>query len=238
MRSRVLIIAEQTALRAAVARVLVPIGYLVEVASNKKTARELLIKEKFKSAIVAYDSSLELDIALLREVQDQVGNLIVLVEDETAGGQIAALVPGARLCLSEPLEPLRIVALLGDGASRDHVLHDFSIASNVLHFAGCKLDIPSHSFYGPTGLEVPLTHREFSLLVAFVQNRGRVLSRRELGDAIDGRGVSAYDRSIDMLVARLRRKIKIHATNAHIITTVLGAGYKFVASIVTWSAEP
>ena len=125
---------------------------------------------------------------------------------------------------------LRIAALIDDEASQDRVLDDFSTA-NVLHFAGCTLDISGHSFRGPNGLEVPLTHRELLLLVAFVQNCGRVLSRRELGHAVDGRGVSAYDRSIDMLVARLRRKIRTHATTAHIITTVQGAGYKFVASV-------
>ena len=100
-----LIFAEQTELRAAVARVLIAIGYIVEVASSQKAARELITKEKFRSAIVAYNS-LGFDLKLLKELRHQVSNLIIVVKNETAGKQLAASVPGARLCLLEPLEPL------------------------------------------------------------------------------------------------------------------------------------
>jgi class 3 adenylate cyclase len=100
-----------------------------------------------------------------------------------------------------------------------------------LHFEGCTLDVPGRIFLDAHSQEVALTRREFALLVAFVGNPGRVLSRAQLRNAIDGGSADAYDRSIDMLVARLRRKIEPNAGKPQFIVTVPGGGYKFVPRV-------
>ena len=87
------------------------------------------------------------------------------------------------------------------------------------------------SFLDANRREVALTRREFELLVVFVRTPGRVLSRAQLRDAIDGGSADSYDRSIDMLVARLRRKIEPDAAKPQFIVTVPGAGYKFVPRV-------
>ena len=100
-----------------------------------------------------------------------------------------------------------------------------------MHFAGCTLDVPGRIFLAANRQEVALTRGEFELLVVFVRSPGRVLSRAQLRNAIDGGGANSYDRSIDMLVTRLRRKIEPDAAKPQFIVTVPGVGYKFVPRV-------
>ena len=70
------------------------------------------------------------------------------------------------------------------------------------------LDLAGHSLVGPKGREVQLTRAEFALLAVLASRPGRVLSRDRLLDTVSGRRADAFDRSIDNLIARLRRKIE------------------------------
>ena len=235
MRPRVLIVSQQTKLRAVVAGLLVPMGYFVELASNEETAREQVKKHKFKAVIIAPASLADPSIRFLQEIKSTVNDLIVLIDDKVADKQLKSFLPEALSCFSRPLDAKKILSFLGSHAVPDTVQQD---ARDIVKFAGCSLNIGGRSLLGPDGSEVPLTYREFSLLVAFVKNPGRVLSRTDLRDKVDHRSVGLYDRSVDMLVARVRRKIKTHATKMQIITTVPGAGYKFVAEVVQDNADP
>jgi len=94
-------------------------------------------------------------------------------------------------------------------------------------FAGLVLDLGAHSLTDTTGAEVPLTPAEFNLLAALVGSAGRALSRDHLMQAMVGRESEAFDRSVDVLVGRLRRKIERDPKNPRLIVTVPGVGYKF-----------
>jgi DNA-binding response OmpR family regulator len=91
----------------------------------------------------------------------------------------------------------------------------------------CKLDLASHTFVDGSGREVQLTCAEMALLTAFVDSPRRVLSRDQLRYAVAGRGAELYDRSVDMLVSRLRRKIEPDPKAPRFILSVPGVGYKF-----------
>jgi DNA-binding winged helix-turn-helix (wHTH) protein len=91
----------------------------------------------------------------------------------------------------------------------------------------CKLDLAGHTFVDGSGREVRLTRAETALLTAFVDSPRRVLSRDQLRYAVAGRGAEPYDRSVDMLVARLRRKIEPDPKAPRFILSVPGVGYKF-----------
>jgi adenylate cyclase len=102
----------------------------------------------------------------------------------------------------------------------------------MLFFDGLTVDLGGHSLWDCRGSEVPLTRSEFALLAAFVRNLGRVLSRDQLLDAVAGRGAEPYDRSIDVLVGRLRKKIEPDLNAPRFILTVVGEGYKFAAKVL------
>lgn len=92
---------------------------------------------------------------------------------------------------------------------------------------GMVLDLAGHSLIDALGHDVKLTHGEFALMVALTRYPDRVLSREQLLDAVSGRSADAFDRSIDNLVARLRRKIEREIKKPRVIVTVRGVGYKF-----------
>lgn len=109
--------------------------------------------------------------------------------------------------------------------------------SELVSFAGFTLDIAGHLLTGPDGREVPLRRSEFALLLAFLRAPGRALSRDHLLDAVAGRQSDPFDRSIDVLVGRLRRKIEADPRAPRLILTVPGMGYKFSERPLTLQAR-
>jgi TolB-like protein len=108
----------------------------------------------------------------------------------------------------------------------------------AVRFAAFTLDLDGRSLSRADGGDVPLTHSEFALLREFVRHPGRVLSRDYLLDALAGKRADPFDRSIDMLVGRLRRKIEPDAKRPTLIVTAPGDGYKFVAPIEVHAESP
>ena len=100
-----------------------------------------------------------------------------------------------------------------------------AVAARRLHFAGWALDTAARQLIDPQGAEVSLTSGEFDLLSAFARHPGRVLSRDFLLEQTRGREAGPFDRTIDVQVGRLRRKLEPDAEIPQIIKSVRGAGY-------------
>jgi DNA-binding response OmpR family regulator len=92
----------------------------------------------------------------------------------------------------------------------------------------CSLDLSTHSLHGADGREIPLTHMEFDLLRVFTEHPNQVLTRDQLLTHTRNREWEPFDRSIDIRIARLRRKLETDPENPQVIRTVRGAGYMFV----------
>jgi len=101
----------------------------------------------------------------------------------------------------------------------------------TLHFAGWSLDTAARTLMSPEQRDVALTTGEFDLLSTFARHPGRVLSRDFLLEATRGRESGPFDRTIDVQVGRLRRKIEVDPENPQIIKSVRGAGYLFVPQV-------
>ncbi|AKJ29485.1 winged helix-turn-helix domain-containing protein [Caldimonas brevitalea] len=104
-------------------------------------------------------------------------------------------------------------------------------ARRKLRFVGWQLDPAARTLHSPEGQEVALTTGEFDLLSAFTQAPGRVLSRDYLLEQTRGREAGPFDRTIDVQVGRLRKKLESNPEDPHIIKSVRGAGYIFVPPI-------
>ena len=100
-------------------------------------------------------------------------------------------------------------------------------AGASLRFAGLVLDLDACMLARETGEAIPLTRGEFALLRVFAARPGRVISRDTLLDAIASRPMEPFDRSVDVLVGRLRRKIEADPKEPRLIVTVPGEGYRF-----------
>ena len=102
-------------------------------------------------------------------------------------------------------------------------------------FAGWQLDTVARRLTGPQGRDVALTGGEFDLLCAFAQRAGRVLSRDALLEQTHHREAAPFDRTIDVQVGRLRRKLEVNPEDPQIIKSVRGAGYILVPLVTTGS---
>lgn len=102
---------------------------------------------------------------------------------------------------------------------------------SVLTFAGWRLDLATRRLHSADGIRVPLTSGEFDLLVAFCEHPNRILTRDELGEFTRARVPTTLDRSIDIQVSRLRRKIERDPRDPELIQTVRSGGYVFTAAV-------
>ncbi len=112
-----------------------------------------------------------------------------------------------------------------------HAARANDLRGDTLRFDRWVLDTAARSLTDAHGREAPLTGGEFALLVAFASHPGRVLSRDFLLELTRGRDAGPFDRTIDVLVGRLRRKLEADADDPQLIKSVRGAGYIFVAPV-------
>ena len=99
----------------------------------------------------------------------------------------------------------------------------------VIQFAGWTLNVPRRTLLSPSNEDVRLTQFEFELLLTLARNPGCVLSRDSLIDRVGGRDRAPNDRTIDVLVGRIRRKIEANPKDPRIVITVQGVGYVLAA---------
>ncbi len=104
-------------------------------------------------------------------------------------------------------------------------------AERLYVFAGWTLDDTTRDLLGPTGQRVDLTSSEFDLLMALLRHPGQPLSRAALLGVLRGRQWTYFDRSIDTLVARLRKKLDDGSDRPPLIRSVRGIGYVFCAAV-------
>jgi two-component system, OmpR family, response regulator len=162
-----------------------------------------------------------LPIIMLTAMADEVDRIIGL---EMGADDYIAKVANPRELLARVRAVLRRSGPAEAGAIADQ--------RRILEFAGWRLDVTHRQLYSAKNALVPLRAGEFELLLAFVERPRRVLSRDQLLDLSRGRSANAFDRSIDVQVSRLRRKIEPDPKEPTLIKTVRSGGYILAANVV------
>ena len=144
--------------------------------------------------------------------------------------RIIGLEIGADDYVPKPYNPrelaARIRALLRRASPRGDAA---AINSGAFLFDGWRLDLGSRGLTDPTGDRVEITPAEFDVLTTLLGAAQRVVSRDQLMDALHGRAADAFDRSIDLHVSRLRKKLRDDPREPRFIRTVRNGGYMFSA---------
>jgi two-component system OmpR family response regulator len=172
-------------------------------------------------------------LSLCRRIRAQSALPVIMltaVAEET--DRIVGLEMGADDYLVKPFNPRELLARIkevlrrtgGDARVRD-------TGGRVFSFAGWRVDLAKRELTSPDGVLVPLTGGEFDLLAAFVEHPQRVLSRDFLLDHAKGRDAQPFDRSIDVQLSRLRRKIEADPRDPQFIKTVRSGGYIFTQPV-------
>lgn len=156
--------------------------------------------------------------------------ILILTGRGYVGDRIMGLESGADDYVAKPFDPRELVARVrsilrrSNNSSRTDIRDRAEIAS----FAGWRFNTGSNILTGQDGSEWPLSTAEAQLLKVFLARPNRILTREQL---LDDREVSPFDRSIDVRISRLRRKLEVDVQNPKLIRTVYGAGYLFSAEV-------
>lgn len=156
--------------------------------------------------------------------------VIILSSKGDEMDRIIGLEMGADDYLPKPFNPRELLARVRSVLRRSRLSPKGERGDDsraVYHFAGWKLDNTVRKLYSPEGGAVPLSGSEFGLLTVFLRYANRVLSREQLLELTYGRSGAPFDRTIDMQVSRLRRRLRDDPRNPGLIKTVRSAGYLF-----------
>jgi two-component system OmpR family response regulator len=213
-------------------------GFRVSTANDGSGMREIVGRGPVDLVILDLVLRGEDGLQLARELRGQsdIGIIMLTGRGETVD-RIIGLEMGADDYLSKPFHLRELLArvrsVLRRGASRAGG-GDRAIGQRVrIKFAGWSLDLASRELLSPAGAEVRLTTGEFELLAAFVNHANQVLSRDRLLDLSRHREAGPFDRTIDVQVGRLRRKLEDDPKNPTMIKTVRGGGYIFTPPVET-----
>src|SRR6185437_6480303 len=211
-------------------------GYRVSVANDGPAMRKILAQGPVDLVILDLMLPGEDGLTLARALRDEspVGIIILTGRGETVD-RIIGLEMGADDYLPKPfhLRELlaRVKSVLRRSAARGAAQDSAAPGRSRARFAGWNLDLSSRELVSPDGGEVRLTTCEFDLLAAFVKNANQVLSRDRLLDLARNREAGPFDRTIDVQVDRLRRKLEPDPQKPTMIKTVRGTGYIFTPTV-------
>ena len=211
-----------------------PNGFRVEITSDEAGMKRAL---ESPHDIVIFDQNLPGgDIySLCRRLRDETNlPLILITVQGGATNRIQGLEAGADDCLSKPIEPRELLARIKSVLRRAHALPPNMTPKPVtrLSFAGWTIDLVARRLVDHRGIEVCLSGAEFRILKILLENHTKVLSRDQLIHLMTGRDAPPFDRSVDLLISRLRQKLDDDAKFPRIIMTVRSEGYVIVAPTV------
>jgi len=230
----VLVVDDDREIRDLLARFLARHGYRVTAVPDGKEMRRALVDWHIDLIVLDLMLPGEDGLSLCRDLRAKSRIPIIMLTmmgEET--DRIIGLEMGADDYLPKPFSPRELLARMKAVLRRAQGTPAATSRGGVstLQFAGWQLDIGRRRLKSPRGLLVDLSAGEFDLLVALVEHPQRVLTRDQLLDLTHGRAEAPFDRSIDMQISRLRRKIETDHAQPELIKTVRGGGYVFTADV-------
>jgi len=237
MNGRVLVVDDDPSVREMLAEYLGGHGYEVAQADRGTAMREAV--EASLPDVVLLDLNLpgEDGLSLARFLRERFDVGIIIVTGATGvADRVAGLEIGADDYVMKPFELRELLARIKSVLRRMQARAPAAMTVGTATPSGramvgaCTLDTLSHQLFAADGHEIPLTAMEFDLLKVFLDHPNQVLTRDQLLTLTRNREWEPFDRSIDIRIARVRRKVEADPDKPQAIRTVRGAGYVFVPS--------
>jgi DNA-binding response OmpR family regulator len=231
----VLALDDDPAIRQLVADYLAQNELRVTAVATGKELAAVMARETIDLVVLDLRLQGEDGMQIARKLREESGiPILILTGRAEEADRVMGLELGADDYLTKPFSPrellARIRALLRRAKAQATVA-DAIAKVRAYRFSGWELNIGLRKLKSPKGDLVDLTNGEFSLLTAFLSAPLRVLSRDQLLDLSRLHNAEVYDRSIDVQILRLRRKIEIDAAQPKFIKTERGAGYVFAVAV-------
>jgi two-component system phosphate regulon response regulator OmpR len=243
MDTRLLIVDDDAEIRAMLAEYLSSHGYAVDVAANGAAMREALVRAVPEAVLLDVGLPGEDGLSLARWLRERYDVAIIMVTAaDDVVDRVVGLEVGADDYITKPFDPRELRARLKSVLRRTRTPGPApSAAPDAAPTAAteraaparvavgrCLLDTKAHQLFDREGGEIPLTTMEYDLLKVFLEHPNQVLSRDRLLTLTRNREWEPFDRSIDIRITRLRRKIEEDPEKPRAIRTVRGAGYMYV----------
>ncbi len=229
--AKVLVVEDDPAVRAVIVECLGSQGYAVEAVGEGDAMRASLARAVPDVVLLDINLPGEDGLALARHLRERYDLGIIMVTGAAeVVDRIVGLEMGADDYIAKPFDPrelrARLKSVLRRTKGRSAAVAEARAAGIAM--GRCTLDLLAHRLLDAEGRDVSLTAMEFDLLKAFAEHPNQVLSRDRLLTLTRNREWEPFDRSIDIRIARVRRKVESDPENPRVIRTVRGAGYMFV----------
>jgi two-component system, OmpR family, response regulator len=233
----ILVVDDDREIRDLISRFLKKNGYRVDAAANGREMRAALAAASIDMIILDRVMPGEDGLDLCRDIrQTSRVPIILLTLLGSDTDRIVGLEMGADDYLVKPFNPQELLARIKAILRRANDVPVKSVLQRArnLTFAGWRLDRVARELTSPDGVLISLTDGEFDLLLALAEHPQLSLTRDQLLDHTRGRSAAAFERSVDMQVTRLRRKIEVDPEEPELIKTIRNKGYMFtpVVSVV------
>ena len=233
--AHILVVDDDRDIRDLLSRFLLRNGLRVSVARDSREMEQVLRDSRINLVVLDLMLPGKDGLTICRELRAGAATpVIMLTAMGEATDRIVGLEMGADDYLSKPFEPRELLARIRAVLRRYETAGPLPESdAQQFCFAGWTMDLARRRLTAGDGTLVSLSGGEFDLLLAFVERPRRVLNRDQLLDLTSGRSATPFDRSIDVLVSRLRQKVEANPQSPELILTVRGGGYMLTAQVST-----
>jgi DNA-binding response OmpR family regulator len=205
-------------------------GFVAVCAENAQAARALAARQPIDVALVDIRMPGEDGLSLARHLRERYSStaIVMLTSAGTVIDRIVGLEMGADDYVAKPFDPRELLARVKSVLRRTSAAARADLGAGRVRVGRCILDLAAHRLTDSTGTEVPMSPLEFELLRAFTEHPNRALSRERILSLSQQRDWDPFDRSVDLRIMRLRKKIEPDPEHPQFIKTIRNEGYIFI----------
>jgi DNA-binding response OmpR family regulator len=229
-KASILIVDDEQDIREVLDEYFVSHGYVALSAESAAVARTLAAEHLIDLALVDIHMPGEDGLSLARHLRERYAPvaIVMLTSADTVVDRIVGLEMGADDYVSKPFDPRELLARVRSVLRRTSPARRAELGAQRVRIGRCVLDLAAHRLTDDGGIEVPISPLEFDLLKALTAHPNRPISRERILSSNGQRDWAPFDRSVDLRIMRLRKKVEPDPEHPKFIRTMRNAGYVFV----------
>ena len=229
-RATILIVDDEPGVRDVLEEYFTAHGYAAIGAESAATARSIAAKQPVDLALIDIHMPGEDGLSLARHLRERYATvaIIMLTSSATVVDRIVGLEMGADDYAPKPFDPREVLARIKSVLRRTAYANRADIGAERVRVGRCVLDLSAHRLTDDSGRDVPMSPLEYDLLKALAEHPNRALSRERILNLNGQKDWDPFDRSVDLRIMRLRKKVEPDPEHPRFIRTIRNEGYIFV----------